>query len=208
MPVDIRLLRYLPPDYLTTHPDSEEDRAILSMLRVADRNEDRQVDETEATEAVVFASIQPQLFDFIRQNHITDPAIIAELSQRLMQQAQDELARRDGGEPLQRAARQFLERGEAALGRLHRDAVDISPLYRLTRTAELVFPSLVELRNRDSDHTRSLSEEEVMTVFQNQREAVRRANPGAAATEVSPEDQRAQAQAFLLAMVPQSLQEA
>src|SRR4030095_13828105 len=143
-----------------------------------------------------------------RQNHITDPAIIAELSQRLMQQAQDELARRDGVEALPRAAAQFFERGEAAAVRVHRDAVDISPLYRLTRTAELVFPSLVELRNMYSDHNRSLSEEEVMTVFQNQREAVRRANPGAAATEVSPEDQRAQAQAFLLAMVPQSLQEA
>src|SRR5262245_17193057 len=150
MTVDIRLLRYLPPEYLETHPESEEDRATISLLRTADQNEDRQVDEAEATEAVIFASVQPAIFQLIRQNGISDPAMIAEISERMMGRAREELSRRDGGEPLRRAARQFLERAEEAMGRLHSDSVDVSALYRLSRTAELVFPSLPELRSMDA----------------------------------------------------------
>jgi hypothetical protein len=199
MPVDIRFLRFLSPEFLMHHPD-------LLSIRMSDADNNQQIDQNEAEIAVIRDSLFSQMGS---PPDLSNPQVAEQLSQ-VINQIRQEQNQRDQGRELQRVARQYLDSAEQLINRVRRTELDLTPLANAPRTAGVMIPELEELRRINADGNRSLTQAEVETYLRHAREQAASAQPGG--TTPSPaapsaEDSAAQAQAFLSSTAAQLLEQ-
>jgi len=196
-PVDIRFLRFLPPEFLMENPD-------LVDLRLSDANNDHQVDQTEAETAVIRNGLLSQMRT---PPDLSDPQVQEQLAQ-LINRIREQQNERDHGRELRQAGERYLENAQAYLNRIRRTEADLTPLYNAPGTAPIMLPHLNELRRIDGDGNRRLDQAEVETYLRQAHE--RSASAAASGSSPTPaplaEDLAAQAVAFLSVQAPHILQ--
>ncbi|MFO1518251.1 MAG: hypothetical protein U1F57_01090 [bacterium] len=194
MPVNIRILQFLPISEFRSHPQ------LMSLVN-GDANHDFQIDDTEAETQMIREMILSNLQAPPDPNN---PQAMTQFNNWVEQFRQREMAR-DQGQTMRTYTQRWQQSAQAFVAQYQRTQMDLTPVYTAPATAGIQQPQSNELRSMDANHDHTLTQQEVETYLRSQIERASRASSGAAPAAPNADNLAAQAQAFLYSQVPEML---